>query len=154
MYAETLARHGWEVTGVDIVDRALARARGRLVSSGPPATIVKADAAKLSPAVVAEGFDPVLDVGCFHSIGHGRRASMTRGHQAVHAGLDPADARVRLAGRTGVRVRRSTREQIQAAYAASTVVEVVRPDTRLPGLPRIARNYDPTFYRLLRRPAP
>lgn len=149
LHTETLARHGWTVTGVDIVDRALAKARRRLASSGLPATILKADAATLLPEVVGDRFDLFLDVGCFHSLGPHRRAAMAR---SVTRLATPDSSLLMLAFAKPVGLSflsvGATRHQIEAAYSSWTMVEVVKPRGPLPGLPLIARGSDPTFYRL------
>jgi SAM-dependent methyltransferase len=152
LHAATLARHGWDVTGVDLIDRALAQARERLAQAHLDAKFVKADATTLPAAVVGDGFDFVLDLGCFHGLRPPEQAAMAR---AVTARTKP-DASVLMFAfgkPVGPRFMPSgaTREQIEAAYTDWSVVDVVKPPIDVPGLPRIARKADPTFYRLLRR---
>lgn len=155
LHTATLARHGWTVTGVDIIDRALARARRRLEASGLAAAIVRADAARLRPEMVGDGFDLILDVGCFHSVGPGRRQAMAR---SVTRLAKPGSTMLMLAfahpvGMSILSVG-ATRAQIETAYAAWTMVDVLSPESRLPGLPFIARGAEPTFYRLQLRDSP
>jgi SAM-dependent methyltransferase len=144
-----LARNGWDVTGVDIIDKALSEARHRLSDARVNAMIVKADAATLPVDVVGDGFDFVLDVGCFHGLKHDQQDAMAH---AVTARTKPDATLLMLAfGKpigppfmpTG-----ATRDRIESAFAGWTVVDAVKPPTDVPGLPRMAKKADPTFYRL------
>ncbi len=68
-----LARHGWEVVGVDFVGSAIDAATRRAEPSDA-VTFVHGDVTRLSEIGVQGPFDLVLDVGCLHSIqGRGRR---------------------------------------------------------------------------------
>lgn len=64
--AITLARYGWQVTGVDFVGRAIRTARRKARQAG-----VKVDF-RLGDVIRLDGFDGpfdlVLDIGCFHSL--------------------------------------------------------------------------------------
>ena len=63
----TLAQHGWRVTGVDFVGRALKVAKTKADSAGVSVEFQLNDVAKLEH--VFGEFDLVLDIGCFHSLG-------------------------------------------------------------------------------------
>lgn len=152
VHALALAQRGWDVTGVDVVDRALSQARARLDKAGVKARIVKADATELPAALVGDGFDFVLDVGCFHGLKRDEQLAMARG---VTSRTQP-DATLLMfafARPIGPKFMPSgaTRQAIEAAYDAWTVVDVVKPPTDTAGMPRIARKGEPTFYRLRRR---
>ena len=68
----TLAKAGWDVTGVDFAPRAIKLAKQKLKRSGGQANVLVEDATKL--AKVAGPFDLALDLGCFHGISQeGRR---------------------------------------------------------------------------------
>jgi SAM-dependent methyltransferase len=153
MQTLALARRGWDVTGVDLVDRALGQARARLAKGHVRARIIQADATTLPADLVGDGFDFVLDLGCFHGLAPDQRSAMAR---AVTARTRPGATLLMLAfGKpigppfmpTG-----ATREQIESAFADWAVVDVVTPPTDVPGQPRIARRAEPAFYRLRRRP--
>ncbi len=62
----TLARYGWEVTGVDFARLALRRARRRLQRAGVAAQLLAADVSQ--PLPLEGPFDLVLDIGCYHSL--------------------------------------------------------------------------------------
>jgi SAM-dependent methyltransferase len=150
-HSVTLAGRGWAVTGVDLVGRALAKARRRASAAGVAATFVRADATSLPSEVVGDGFDFVLDVGCFHGLRGDQQAAMAR---AVTARSRPEATMVLLAFGRPIGPRfmptGATRSEIEAAYHGWRVVDEIKPPTDLPGLPRIARKAEPTFYRLRR----
>ena len=58
-----LAQRGWEVTGVDLVEKALARARERIAAAGVEMRLVRGDVTALRAADVGAGFRLVLDTG-------------------------------------------------------------------------------------------
>ena len=62
----TLAKAGWQVTGIDFAPRAIHRARQKIKQSGVSATVQVNDATKLSG--ISGPFDLVLDIGCFHAL--------------------------------------------------------------------------------------
>lgn len=147
-----LAQHGWDVTGVDLIDRALTQARKRLDAANVGAQVVKADATTLPVDVVGDGFDFVLDVGCFHSLNVDQQDVMAR---AVTARTTPDATLLMFAFSKPVgppfMPSGATRERIESAYTDWSVIDVVKPPTDIPGMPRTARKADPTFYRLRRR---
>jgi SAM-dependent methyltransferase len=61
-----LAEHGWEVTGIDFVPRAIAKARAKLKDF--PHTLLVADATRLAALSLPGPFDLALDMGCFHGL--------------------------------------------------------------------------------------
>lgn len=152
LHLVTLARRGWTVTGVDLVDRALARARTRAAASGVAATVVHADVTALAADTVGDGFDLFLDVGCFHGLTGTERSAMARAVTGVAA---PGATMLMLAfGRaSGPRFlpQGATRADIEKAYQAWQVVDVMPVPADTPGLPRVAARSEPTFYRLRRR---
>ena len=62
----TLARAGWQVTGVDFAPRAIQLAKQKLKSGGIHADLRVGDATNLKG--IDGPFELALDVGCFHSI--------------------------------------------------------------------------------------
>lgn len=75
-----LARHGWDVTGIDFAGPAIAQARSRLRhASGESerllrARFIRGDATRLR-AIGARGpFSLIVDIGCFHGIAREGRA--------------------------------------------------------------------------------
>ncbi len=62
----TLARTGWQVTGVDFAPRAITLAKRKLKKEGVQAQLSINDATKLNG--ISGPFDLVFDLGCFHGI--------------------------------------------------------------------------------------
>ncbi|MUL85786.1 MULTISPECIES: bifunctional 2-polyprenyl-6-hydroxyphenol methylase/3-demethylubiquinol 3-O-methyltransferase UbiG [unclassified Mycolicibacterium] len=78
-----LARHGWQVTGVDYVDKPLAKAR---VKAGTlPVNFVKADVTQLSSSGIGANFGLVIDSGCLHGMSAADRDAYAREVSAVAA---------------------------------------------------------------------
>ena len=62
----TLARAGWQVTGVDFAPRAIHLAKQKLREAGIRADLSVNDATKLNG--ISGPYDLALDIGCFHGI--------------------------------------------------------------------------------------
>lgn len=62
-----LARHGWSVTGVDMVPEALAIASRNAATAGVDVQFVRGDVTHL-PNLIDGSFDLLLDFGCFHTL--------------------------------------------------------------------------------------
>ena len=62
----TLAQHGWQVTGVDFVPRAIHLAKRKAEKINLKVTLSVDDVTRLN--IVTGPFDLALDIGCFHSI--------------------------------------------------------------------------------------
>ena len=95
-----LAHHGWQVTGVDFVPRALAKARAKAQARQSSVNFVQADVTHLSSARgVGTGFTLIVDNGCLHNLTDKDRDAYVREVTAVAApdallligGLDPGE---------------------------------------------------------------
>lgn len=64
--AITLAHHGWQVTGVDFIPKAILAARNKAARSGFSIDFLVANVTDLS--ALSGPFDYVLDIGCLHSL--------------------------------------------------------------------------------------
>ncbi|MEJ5223663.1 MAG: class I SAM-dependent methyltransferase [Anaerolineales bacterium] len=62
----TLARRGWQVTGVDFAPRAIALARKKLRAAGVQADLQVGDVTRLDG--INGPFNFALDLGCFHGL--------------------------------------------------------------------------------------
>jgi SAM-dependent methyltransferase len=80
-----LARQGWQVTGVDAVERPLARARARADTAGVNVDWIRAEVARLAELGLAPGFTLVFDRGCFHGLGESDRAACAAALTALAA---------------------------------------------------------------------
>ena len=63
-----LAKRGWQVTGVDLVEKALRRARDRVRSAGVEMKLARGDVTALRRAGIGDGFRLILDTGTFHGL--------------------------------------------------------------------------------------
>ena len=71
--AINLATHGWQVTGVDFVARAIRSARKKSRQAGVEADFLQEDVTRLNG--ITGPFDLVLDIGCFHSLPAGGKTA-------------------------------------------------------------------------------
>jgi hypothetical protein len=144
-----LARRGWEVTGVDMVEKALQRARERVDAAGVEMRLVRGDVTALREADLGSGFRLVLDTGTFHGLEAPERAAMGREVSAIAA----ADATVLLdcfaPRRRGPLPRGADRAAVDAAFPGWDVTDVEVADTQPDALARLFR-FDERFYRLCR----
>mgnify|MGYP001112649562 CR=1 FL=1 len=62
----TLARHGWEVVGVDFACLSVLRARVKLRKAGIEARVIHGDVT--GSLKFSSPFDFILDIGCYHSL--------------------------------------------------------------------------------------
>jgi SAM-dependent methyltransferase len=63
-----LATHGWDVTAVDMVTKALAIARRSASAAGVAPRFLHGDVTRLRDLGVGGGYALVLDFGCFHTL--------------------------------------------------------------------------------------
>jgi SAM-dependent methyltransferase len=74
-----LSQRGWDVTGVDLVGGAIARARSRAASASVEPRLVRGDVTRLPELGLAPGFDLLFDLGCYHGIPADRRDAYAAG---------------------------------------------------------------------------
>jgi SAM-dependent methyltransferase len=77
-----LAKRGWEVVGVDFVDRAVGQARERAAGAAVKVTFMVGDVTRLPDLTLGE-FDLVVDVGCLHSLSATDKVAFARGVAAA-----------------------------------------------------------------------
>jgi ubiquinone/menaquinone biosynthesis C-methylase UbiE len=87
-----LAKHGWQVTGVDYVEKPVNKARAKAEANNVTATFVRADATRLSTEGIGTNFSLVVDNGCIHGMNAEDRDAYVREVTAVAA----PDARLLL----------------------------------------------------------
>jgi SAM-dependent methyltransferase len=76
IWAVALTRRGWQVTGIDIVAKALRRARARVEADGVHVDLVQGDVTRLHDAGITDGYRLVLDTGTFHDFTPDQRLAM------------------------------------------------------------------------------
>jgi SAM-dependent methyltransferase len=87
-----LAQHGWQVTGVDFVPKAVAKARAKAEAEGVSVDFRHGDATRLSSVGLPAGFGLIVDQGCLHGMSADDRDRYVREVTAVAA----PDARLLL----------------------------------------------------------
>ena len=89
-----LARHGWDVSAIDFVKRALDRARAKTEAAGVSVRYVHGDATQLGSYGLGPEFGLVTDNGCLHGLSNEGRDAYVRGLTP----LVPPGGRLILAG--------------------------------------------------------
>jgi SAM-dependent methyltransferase len=149
IHAVALARRGWEVTGVDAVPKAVARARERVRDAHASVTIVEGDVTRLAAAGIGTGYRLVLDFGTVHGLAEHERPAVG---QAVTA-VTTADATLLMVafppGRRGPMPHGMSRADVEATYPSWTITDAVALDGELPVFMRMLRA-DPHWFRLRR----
>ncbi|MDT5005488.1 MAG: hypothetical protein QOJ24_2664 [Mycobacterium sp.] len=87
-----LAGHGWQVTGVDYVARAIERARVKASANGIDIRFEQADVTRLCEEGIGSDFNLIIDNGCLHGMNDEDRHDYVR---EVTAAAAP-DARLLL----------------------------------------------------------
>jgi SAM-dependent methyltransferase len=144
-----LAKRGWEVTGIDIVEKALRRARERVDEAGVEIRLVHGDAMALREAGVGSGFRLVLDTGTFHGLTDAQREALGKEVSAVAA----PDATVILdcfaPRRRGPLPRGASRAAVERAFPGWQITDAEVADTDPDPIARLFR-FEERFYRLRR----
>jgi SAM-dependent methyltransferase len=144
-----LAQHGWRVTGVDVVDRPLARARARAEAARVAVDWIKADVAELGALGIEPGLTLAFDRGCFHGLNDGQRTAYAA---AVTALAAPGATMLMMAfapSRVPVAPPGVEETEIVARFDG-WAMSAAEPDSEgEPAGPM--RNIPRTWYRLIRR---
>ena len=145
-----LAQRGWEVTGVDLVERALRRARDRVRSAGVTMKLVRGDVTALSRAGIGDGFRLMLDTGTFHGLQPEAQMAMGREVTAVAA---PDATLLLLVWPRRIRplIRGADRIEVEAAFPAWEITNVEPSYFSLPKVLEVVLRPDEKWYRLRRR---
>jgi SAM-dependent methyltransferase len=144
-----LAQRGWQVTGVDIVEKALLRAEERVKKAGVDLRLVHGDVTDLGAADVGSGYRLVLDTGTFHGLDDAERGSMGRGVSAVAA----PEATVLIIAwpkRRRPLIRGVSRREIEEAFSGWDVDDVGPSHFKAPKPIELLLRPDERWYRLRR----
>jgi SAM-dependent methyltransferase len=68
-----LATHGWEVTAIDMVPKAVATARRNAAAAGVAPRFIQGDVTRLAELGVGDGYLLLLDFGCLHTLPEDQR---------------------------------------------------------------------------------
>lgn len=149
IWAIQLAKRGWQVTGVDLVDKALQRARERVDAAGVEVELVRANVTAIRESGVGSNFRLLLDTGTFHGLKDHERVAMGREVDAVAA----ADATMLLLAwprRRRPLIRGVDPSEIEEAFSGWTVTDVGPSHVKAPKPIEVLLRPDEHWYRLRR----
>lgn len=151
VWAVELARRGWQVTGIDRIERALSRGRARVRGAGVDVRLVHGDVTRLGDADVGSSYDLLLDTGTFHDLSEAERIAMGKEVTAVAA---PEATLLLLVWprRRRPLIRGADRDDVQDAFPDWAITDVVPSHFELPAILRPILRPDEHWYRLRRRP--
>jgi SAM-dependent methyltransferase len=150
IWSVRLAARGWQVTGIDIVPRAIQAARKRAAEAGVDVRFIQADISAMQAAELDPGYKLLLDFGTVHGLEPTRRAAVGRLVNAV-AAPDATLLMYALAPRKrgrGLLPSGADRAEIEAIYRGWKVVDEQPFDAS--GLPESTQRDDPRWYQLRR----
>ena len=147
-----LAKRGWQVTGVDLVEKALSRARDRVRSAGVEMKLVRGDVTALSRAGIGDAFLFILDTGTFHGLQPEEQIAMGREVTALSA---PDATMLLLVWTRRIRplIRGAYRSEVEAAFPDWEITDVEPSYFSLPNLLEVILRPDEKWYRLQRKPS-
>lgn len=152
VWTTRLARRGWQVTGVDLVPKALERAEDRVEAADVDVHLLHGDVTDLRGTGVGPGFRLVLDTGTFHGLAPAQREAMGREVSAVAA----ADATLLLLvwapRRRGPLPRGASREEVESAFPGWEITDVIPSHFEAPAPVELLMTPDEHWYRLRRQP--
>lgn len=145
-----LAKRGWDVTGVDVVEKALSRARQRAEGEGVEMRLVSGDVTALREAGVGSGFRLLLDTGTFHGLDGAQREAMGREVSAVAGREATVILDCFAPRRRGPLPRGASRGDVERAFPGWEITHVEVADTEPDAIGRLFK-FEEHFYRLSRR---
>ena len=145
-----LAERGWQVTGIDLVEKPLNRARERVREAGLDVRLVQGDVTNLRGTDVGSGFRLVLDTGTFHGLNAEQRAAMGREVSAIAADDATVLLDVFAPRRRGPLPRGANQSEVEAAFPDWELTDIEVADTEPDPIAKFFR-FDERFYRLVRK---
>jgi Methyltransferase domain len=111
-----LAKKGWEVTAVDLEERAIAKARERAAEAGAHVHWIIGDVAKLGTLAAPPGYSLIYDLGCIQGLPD-EAAALAAGGITALAGEDATLLLVAFArARRMILPRGMDRNQVEALF--------------------------------------
>ncbi|MGI8519568.1 MAG: class I SAM-dependent methyltransferase [Actinomycetota bacterium] len=141
-----LATRGWQVTGVDIIPKAVTAARARAREASVEVEFIQGDLTSLRTAGVGTGYRLLLDGGTIHGLNDTQRKAVSREINEVAAPGATLLMFVFAPGRRGPTPRGMSRGDIEATFPAWKVTDEEPVNVSLPKFLRA----DPRWYRLQR----
>jgi SAM-dependent methyltransferase len=135
-----MAQHGWKVTGVDFVSRALGKARAKADANRVSVRFVQADVTRLSSAGIGTGFTLIVDNGCLHGMSDDARDGYVREVGRV-AAIDARLLIVAFAPGCTIAVRGIDQAEIQRRLAADWALLSAGDEPGMSGDGRFSARY-------------
>jgi SAM-dependent methyltransferase len=145
-----LAKRGWQVTGIDNVERVLRRARDRVEDSDVEMDLVLGDVTDLETAGIDDEYQLVLDTGTFHGLNRAQREAMAREVEAV---AGPAATVLLLVWEPkwrGPLPGGATSDEIEATFPGWTVIDMGPSQFEAPKPVELLLTPNEHWYRLRR----
>ncbi|HEY5872090.1 MAG TPA: class I SAM-dependent methyltransferase [Gaiellaceae bacterium] len=149
IWAIQLAKRGWQVTGIDLVDKALQRARERVDAEGVEVELVQGNVTALRESGVGSNFRLLLDTGTFHGLKDHERVAMGREVDAV-AARDATMLLLAWPRRRRPLIRGVDVSEIEEAFSGWTVTDVGPSHFKAPKPIEVLLRPDEHWYRLRR----
>ncbi len=148
IWSVQLAERGWDVTGVEIVPKALRAARERAHEAGVEVRFLEGSVVALRDAGVGAGFRLVLDFGTLHGLAPAQVKAVAREVSAVTTDDATLLMYAFSPGHRGPIPRGLSRQEVEAAYVGWSVVDEQPFDA--PGAPALFNKANLRWYRLRR----
>jgi SAM-dependent methyltransferase len=145
-----LAERGWQVTGIELVEKSLERARERIREAGVEMRVVQGDVTDLRNTDIGSDFRLVLDTGTFHGLDVDQRVAMGREVTAIAAGDATVVLDVFAPRRRGPLPRGASRSDVESAFPAWEITDVEVADSDPDPIAKLFK-FEERFYRLRRR---
>lgn len=145
-----LSSRGWTVTGIDGVPRAIERAKQRAKDAGTEVNWVLGDVTDLQSLGIGDGYELVLDRGCFHGLSDGGRRRCAAGITALAASGGRLLINAFHPRRRGLGPRGITAEELEHHFGGGWDLLSTTLDTEIQ-LPRWIGDARPTWYMFQRR---
>ena len=139
-----LASRGWQVTGVDMIEKALTRARERAESEGVDMRIVQGDVTALRQSEVGSGYRMLLDTGTFHGLNAAQREAMGREVTAIAADDATLILDCFAPRRRGPLPHGASREDVERAFPGWKITDEEIADSEPDALARLMK-FDERF---------
>jgi SAM-dependent methyltransferase len=145
-----LAEHGWQVTGIDAVERALVQARHRAEEKRVEVRWVAGDVTSLPALGLDHGFNLVHDRGCFHDLSAAAREGYVRGVSELTARGATLLLMAFAHRERGIGPSGASEEEIRRRFGSDWELVSVQSDSG-PAPPGPMRRVPRIWYRLRRR---
>jgi SAM-dependent methyltransferase len=145
-----LAKHGWQVTGVDFAETGLKAAKQRAQEEGVEVRWVKGDVAELGRLGLASGYDLLYDFGCIHLLPDAGRRGLARGLGDLAGGAATLLIGAFMAGQRILLARGIDEDELVALLGDDWELRGTRSEVT-DDMPAPIRRAQPTLYRLVRQ---